>query len=164
MGGNPGQTSNGWQFSHLAGDAHTLASCMWATHPLIFFRLKALYLFYTIILYFLEAFWKWICFPCSCLRKPSRKIIRLYKYTFFFKEQWFSLFNLELEATEGPCGTRVIPSLLLAFFQRAQANLLIMSLESEDKVPDNMTQISLLFAPYFILISPCRKDWFLRGL
>lgn len=44
----------------------------------------------------------------------------------------------------------VLPSALVAaaplsaFFQRAQANLPIMSLESEDEVPDNMTQISLL--------------------
>lgn len=52
---------------------------------------------------------------------------------------------MELKASGGPPGALVDAAPLLAFFfQRAQANLPIMSLESEDEVPDNMTQISLL--------------------
>lgn len=97
MDGNLRQTSNGWQFSQLAGGDHTLVSCMWTTNPLILFRLKALYLFYTIILYFLEAFWKWICFLCSCLRKPSRKKKSDYISTLSFLKSndfLFSIWNL----------------------------------------------------------------------
>lgn len=51
---------------------------------------------------------------------------------------------MELEANEVLPGALVAAAPLLAFFQRAQANLPRMSLERKDEVPDNMTQISLL--------------------
>lgn len=62
--------------------------------------------------------------------------------TLFFEK--FSFCGLELEANEDLPGALVAAAPLLAFFQRAQANLPIMSLESKDEVLDNMTQISLL--------------------
>lgn len=65
--------------------------------------------------------------------------------TFFFFLFWAILF-LQL-GTGGEwrppwCPGSCRPS--FSIFQRAQANLPIMSLESEDEVPANMTQISLL--------------------
>lgn len=61
-----------------------------------------------------------------------------------FLLEHFSFRSLKLEANEGLPSALVAAAPLLAFFQRAQANLPIMSLESEDEVPDNMTQISFL--------------------
>lgn len=82
-------------------------------------------------------------FPlCSCLKKPlqgEKKNLDYLSTHSFLKSRDFSfLFSFELAGTEGPCGTLGAPS-LFSIFQRAEANLPIMSLESEDEVPDNMT-------------------------
>lgn len=113
------------------------------SYPLLGRKTLPSYLFLYCYLFF-GSFLKMDSF-CAWLFKGTRpeKSACVSKALFFFSK-WFFFCSLELEANEGLPGALVAAASLLAFFQRAQANLPIMSLESKDEVPDNMTQISLL--------------------